>query len=81
MPSRSEAEALPLAGTARVQTVASGSNGSSDASGTVKDVGYIGNGAGNTLSIWDKTVPSASPQPAEHSSSETPPPTDPTLTP
>ncbi|MCX2748261.1 hypothetical protein OOZ51_10605 [Arthrobacter sp. MI7-26] len=39
---RSEAEALPLAGTARVQTVASG---------TVRDVGYIGNGAGNTLSI------------------------------
>jgi hypothetical protein len=48
---RAEAESLPLAGTARVQTVAAGSNGSADASGTVKDVGYIGNGAGNTLSI------------------------------
>jgi len=48
---RSEAESLPLAGTARVQTVASGSNGSADASGTVRDVGFIGNGAGNTLSI------------------------------
>jgi hypothetical protein len=48
---RSEAESLPLAGTARVQTVASGSNGSADASGTVHDVAWIGNGAGNTLSI------------------------------
>jgi hypothetical protein len=48
---RSEAEALPLSGAARVQTDAAGSNGSADASGTVHDVGYIGNGAGNTVSI------------------------------
>jgi len=48
---RSEAEALPLSGAARVQTDAAGSNGSADASGTVHDVGYIGNGAGNTVAI------------------------------
>ncbi|MBT2588443.1 hypothetical protein J7I86_21815 [Arthrobacter sp. ISL-95] len=48
---RAEAESLPRAGTARTNTAAAGSNGSADASGTVKDVGYIGNGAGNTLSI------------------------------
>ncbi|MEO7018408.1 MAG: CBM35 domain-containing protein, partial [Leifsonia sp.] len=48
---RSEAEALPRNGTAVVQTVAAGSNGSADASGVVKDVGYLGNGAANTLTI------------------------------
>lgn len=48
---RSEAEALPRAGTATVQAVAAGSNGSADPSGTVRDVGYIGNGTGNTVSI------------------------------
>jgi hypothetical protein len=48
---RSEAEALPRAGAAAVQTAGAGSNGSADASGVVRDVGYIGNGAGNTLSI------------------------------
>ncbi|MFC0541703.1 CBM35 domain-containing protein [Kutzneria chonburiensis] len=48
---RSEAEALPMSGAARVQTDAAGSNGSADASGTVHDVGYLGNGAGNTLGI------------------------------
>ncbi|MBT8159681.1 MULTISPECIES: CBM35 domain-containing protein [Arthrobacter] len=48
---RALADTLPLAGTAVVQTVAAGSNGSPDTSGTVKDVGFIGNGAGNTLSI------------------------------
>jgi hypothetical protein len=48
---RTEAEALPLSGAARVQTDAAGSNGSADASGTVHDVGYIGNGAGNTVSV------------------------------
>ncbi|MGN7251320.1 CBM35 domain-containing protein [Arthrobacter sp. SAFR-014] len=48
---RSEAEALPRAGASAVQTAAAGSNGSADASGVVRDVGYVGNGAGNTLSI------------------------------
>lgn len=48
---RSEAEALPRAGAAVVQTVAAGSNGSADASGVVKDVGYIGNGAANTVTV------------------------------
>lgn len=48
---RSEAEALPRAGTAVVQTAAAGSNGSADASGVVRDVGYLGNGAGNTLTV------------------------------
>ncbi|MEV6611694.1 CBM35 domain-containing protein [Kutzneria sp. NPDC051319] len=48
---RSDAEALPLSGAARVQTDAAGSNGFADASGTVHDVGYIGNGAGNTVGI------------------------------
>ncbi|QNE36379.1 CBM35 domain-containing protein [Leifsonia shinshuensis] len=47
----SEAEALPLSGAARVQTDPANSNGSADAQGVVRDVGYIGNGAGNTLSI------------------------------
>jgi hypothetical protein len=48
---RSEAEALPLSGAARVQTDAAGSNGFADAAGTVHDVGYLGNGAGNTVGI------------------------------
>ena len=48
---RSEAEALPRAGTAVVQTAPAGSNGSADASGVVRDVGYLGNGAGNTLTV------------------------------
>ncbi|WP_374008475.1 CBM35 domain-containing protein [Leifsonia sp. LS-T14] len=48
---RSEAETLPRSGTAVVQTVGAGSNGSADASGVVKDVGYLGNGAGNTLTV------------------------------
>jgi len=48
---RSEAEALPRAGTAVVQTLPDGSNGSADASGIVRDVGYLGNGVGNTLSV------------------------------
>jgi hypothetical protein len=47
----SQAEALPRAGSAVVQTDAAGSNGSADANGVVRDVGYLGNGAGNTLSI------------------------------
>jgi hypothetical protein len=48
---RSEAEALPLSGAARVQTDAAGSNGFADAAGTVHDVGYLGNGAGNTVGL------------------------------
>jgi hypothetical protein len=48
---RSEAEALPLAGAAKIQTAGAGSNGSADAAGVVRDVGYVGNGAGNTLSV------------------------------
>ena len=48
---RAQAESLPLAGAARAQTDPASSNGWADASGTVHDVGYIGNGAGNTLSI------------------------------
>lgn len=48
---RAEAEALPRAGAAAVQTAGAGSNGSADASGVVRDVGYIGNGAGNTLTV------------------------------
>ncbi|MEN2736444.1 CBM35 domain-containing protein [Microbacterium sp. X-17] len=47
----SEAEALPRSGAATVQTDPANSNGSADANGVVRDVGYIGNGAGNTLSI------------------------------
>lgn len=47
----SQAQALPRSGTAAVQTDAPGSNGSADASGTVHDVGWIGNGAANTLTI------------------------------
>ena len=48
---RSEAEALPRSGTAVVQTLAAGSNGSADAAGVVRDVGYLGNGAANTLTV------------------------------
>ena len=50
---RVEAESLPLAGATRVQTIApsSGSNGSSDAAGAVHVVGYLGNGAGNTMTM------------------------------
>lgn len=48
---RSQAEALPLAGAARVQTDAAGSNGSADSAGVVRDVGYLGNGAANTLTV------------------------------
>ena len=46
-----EAESLPRSGTAVVQTDAPGSNGSADAQGVVRDVGYIGNGAGNSLTV------------------------------
>ncbi|KQR51275.1 hypothetical protein ASF88_19095 [Leifsonia sp. Leaf336] len=47
----SEAEALPRSGAAIVQTDPANSNGSADANGVVHDVGYIGNGAANTLSV------------------------------
>lgn len=47
----SEAEALPRSGAATVQSDPASSNGSADAQGVVRDVGYIGNGAANTLSI------------------------------
>jgi hypothetical protein len=48
---RSEAEALPRSGAAVVQTDPANSNGSADAQGVVRDVGYIGNGAANTLTV------------------------------
>ncbi|TDQ02465.1 MULTISPECIES: CBM35 domain-containing protein [unclassified Leifsonia] len=48
---RSEAEALPLSGTAVVQTDPAGSNGSADAQGVVRHVGYLGNGPANTLTV------------------------------
>ncbi|MGO4533359.1 CBM35 domain-containing protein [Leifsonia sp. 2MCAF36] len=47
----SEAEALPRSGAAVVQTDPANSNGSADAQGVVRDVGYIGNGAANTLTV------------------------------
>jgi len=47
----SEAEALPRSGTAVVQTDPANSNGSADAQGVVRDVGYLGNGAANTLTV------------------------------
>ncbi|MGN7861230.1 CBM35 domain-containing protein [Microbacterium sp. 22303] len=47
----SEAETLPRSGAAVVQTEPANSNGSADAQGVVRDVGYIGNGAANTLTI------------------------------
>jgi hypothetical protein len=50
---RAPAESLTLGGAAVVQTIGAGagSNGSADASGVVRDVGYIGNGAGNTVTL------------------------------
>lgn len=50
---RAEAEALTLAGTATVRTLpaSSGSNGSTDSSGVVRAVGYVGGGAGNTATM------------------------------
>ncbi|NQX24760.1 hypothetical protein HQQ79_13385 [Curtobacterium sp. VKM Ac-2852] len=51
--SRVEAEDLTLAGTARAQTLPAGSNGSADQQGTVRDVGFIGNGSGNTMT-WQR---------------------------
>lgn len=47
----SQAENLPRSGAAVVQTDPADSNGTPDSSGVVHDVGYIGNGANNTLSI------------------------------
>ncbi|HEY3002536.1 MAG TPA: hypothetical protein VGJ44_09305, partial [Kribbellaceae bacterium] len=50
---RAEAESLTLSGTAVVQTIpaGAGSNGSADSYGVVRDVGYIGNGADNTVTL------------------------------
>ncbi len=50
---RAEAESLTLSGTAVVQAIqaGAGSNGSADSSGVVRDVGYIGNGSGNTITL------------------------------
>ncbi len=50
---RAEAESLTLSGTAVVQTIPAdvGSNGSADSSGVVREVGYIGNGSGNTITL------------------------------
>lgn len=47
----SEAESLPRSGAAKVQVDPANSNGSADAQGVVRDVGYLGNGAANTLTV------------------------------
>ncbi len=47
----SQAENLPRSGATVVQTDPANSNGTPDSSGAVHDVGYLGNGAANTLSI------------------------------
>lgn len=50
---RVEAESLARSGTAAVRTIApaDGSNGSADATGAVRALGYVGNGAGNTATL------------------------------
>lgn len=50
---RVQAEALELHGTASVQTIGAnvGSNGSADASGVVKYLGWLGNGSANTATM------------------------------
>jgi hypothetical protein len=50
---RAEAESLTLAGTAAVESLpaATGSNGSADSDGVVRDVINIGNGAANTITM------------------------------